>query len=150
MRTALLILALAASALAQQGRTPTAANPWRVNPDGSISPRSGRNVTIVATLPSTGIVTVSDTTLTLDATHNGKIIKSTAGTDATYMLNAGVGTAGYALLISQRGAGTVTVTAGAGVTIRQRQSYTKTAGQYAVASLVCDVADDCILSGDLQ
>ncbi len=108
------------------------------------------NFSIVATLPTDGIVTHATTALTLTAaTHNGRILKFTSADAVTLTVPAGLG-AGFSCLIVQRGAGAVTPAAGAGVTIRQRQSLTKTAGQYAIATLACDVADDCILSGDLQ
>jgi len=153
----LTLLVFGAAAVWCQATNSTAHNPnlWRsctATVKANCNPRTDAsgNLAMVATLPTSGVTTVSATSLTLDATHNGHILKSTAGTDATYTLNTGIGLAGYSLLISQRGAGTVTVTAGAGVTIRQRQSYTKTAGLYAVATLVCDVDNDCILAGDLQ
>jgi hypothetical protein len=48
----------------------------------------------------------------------------------------------------QYGAGQVTVAAGAGATLRVRASANKTAGQYAIASILSVVADEYILVGD--
>ena len=102
-------------------------------------------------LPGTAIATTSATTVNLVAGNNGQQIAFTAGTDVTLNLTSTVAVQGFTLLIIQRGAGSVIPTAsGGGITIRQRQSYTKTAGQYAVATLSCDIAGDCILAGDLQ
>jgi hypothetical protein len=123
----------------------TDTNVWgrRLNADGD------GNFAIVATLPTEGIVTVADAALTLAAAHNGKILRFTSAAAVTLTLPSGLG-AGFACLIVQRGTGTVAPTAGAGAVIRQRQSLTKTAGQYATATLVCDEPNNCILSGDLQ
>lgn len=101
-------------------------------------------------LPPTTLVTTSATTVDLAAANNGQVLRFTAASAVTLNLSSTVAVAGYSVLLVQRGAGQVTPTAGAGVTIRQRSGYTKTAGQYAIASLVCDVAADCVLSGDIE
>lgn len=88
------------------------------------------------------------TTYSLQASDNGKVITMANGSDITLTVPAGLG-AGFNVLIVQLGAGAVTPTA-SGTTINQRLSYTKTAGQYAVATLVSYAADTFVLSGDLQ
>ncbi len=110
------------------------------------------NVTMDTTvLPGTAIATTALTTVNLVAGNNGQQIAFTAGTDVTLNLTSAVAVKGFSILIIQRGAGSVIPTAsGAGIVIRQREGKTKTAGQYAMATLSCDIAGDCILGGDLQ
>lgn len=60
---------------------------------------------------------------------------------------------GWNATIVQKGAGQVTISAGAGATVRNRQSHTKLAGQYAVGILYVDSnsggsAADYYLGGD--
>lgn len=116
------------------------------------SPAFTGNVTIGTTvLPGTAIATTASTTVNLAAGNNGQQIAFTAGTDVTLNITSSVAVQGFSILIIQRGAGSIVPTAsGGGITIRQRQSLTKTAGQYAIATLSCDIAGDCILAGDLQ
>jgi hypothetical protein len=52
--------------------------------------------------------------------------------------------------ITQMGAGQTTVVAGSGVTIRQRETKLKLAGQYAGASLYKRATDEWVLFGDLS
>jgi len=90
----------------------------------------------------------SGTSYTLQASDNGKVLTFNNGSNVTLTVPAGLG-AGFNCLIVQLGAGTVTPTASS-TTIHQRQSLTKTAGQYAAASLVAYASDVFVLSGDLQ
>jgi hypothetical protein len=81
-------------------------------------------------------VTASDagTSITLAAaTHGGRILETTAATAVALTLpnSLPVGANG---VVTQVGAGQVTFTAGAGATIRQADSFTKTAKQYAEVS----------------
>ena len=55
---------------------------------------------------------------------------------------------GFTCTVMQIGAGDVTFTASGSMNVRNRQSHTKTAGQYAAATLVVYVANNCILQGD--
>ncbi len=116
----------------------------RKNADGSVSIST-------TVLPGTAIATTALTTVNLIAGNNGQQIAFTAATDVTLNITSTVAVQGFSILIIQRGAGAIIPTAsGAGITIRQRESKTKTAGQYAMATLSCDIAGDCILGGDLQ
>jgi hypothetical protein len=112
----------------------------------------GNAVIDTIVLPKTAIASpVTATTYNLTASNNGQQIPFTAGTDITLNLTSAVAIKGFTILIIQRGAGSVIPTAsGGGITIRQRLGLTKTAGQYSVATLSCDIAGDCILAGDLQ
>ena len=55
---------------------------------------------------------------------------------------------GQQVALYAKGAGTVTVTAGAGVTLRGRGGAYKSAGQYAMISIVQDTENVWICSGD--
>ena len=55
---------------------------------------------------------------------------------------------GFNCLVVQKGAGQVTLSAASGVTIVNRSSETKTAGQYAILSVVNIGSDTFIISGD--
>jgi hypothetical protein len=58
-------------------------------------------------------------------------------------------TVGDQILIRQKGTGQVTIGAGAGVTINCFNSRTKTAGRYAMATLIYEGADVWSLEGNL-
>lgn len=88
------------------------------------------------------------TSYTLVASDNGKVVTLNNASAITLTVPASLG-AGFNCLIVQLGAGAVTPTASS-TTINQRQSLTKTAGQYAVATLVAYAADVFALGGDLQ
>ena len=47
-----------------------------------------------------------------------------------------------------KGTGKITISAGTGVTLINRQSHTKTAGQYAVVTIVNIGSNQVILAGD--
>src|SRR4030095_14056853 len=89
---------------------------------------NGVPINVSATNAQTG------TSYTLQASDHNNIITLNNAAAITLTVPAGVG-AGVRRLIIQTGGGKVTVTA-SGVTIQQRQAFTKTAGQYAVASLL--------------
>jgi hypothetical protein len=109
-------------------------------PDSTVQTTAGAPAT-----PSVNAQT--GTSYTLVAGDNGKIVTMDNAAAITLTVPAGLG-AGFSVLIIQLGAGKVTVAA-SGVTIVQRQSFTKTAGQYAVASLLAYAANVFALSGDL-
>lgn len=54
---------------------------------------------------------------------------------------------GFSVALTQLGAGQVTVT-GSGATVRNSQSHTKTAAQYAVVTLFAHGTNDFLLTGD--
>jgi hypothetical protein len=144
MRTAILTLLFCLTAQAQ-----ISYNPFTRRFDFGLRKDGNGNYSIGATVLCAAIGTNAGTTLSLAAANNGCVARFTAATDVTLTVPAGL-PAGFSVLLVQRGAGPVIPTPADGVTIRQRQGLTKTAGQYAVATLVCDTANDCILSGDLQ
>jgi hypothetical protein len=91
--------------------------------------------------------TVTGTTDTLLASDAGNVVYYTSASGITLTVPAGLGGA-FQCVIATGGTGDVTPTAGAGVTLNNRQSHTKTAGQWSVASLVAIVADTLIWAGD--
>ena len=90
--------------------------------------------------------TQTGTTYTLQSSDLGKIVKFESGSAVTVTLPAGLGK-GFTCTVVQLGAGQITFSA-SGSTFSNRQSHTKTAGQYAVVSLISCHADFYILAGD--
>lgn len=88
------------------------------------------------------------TSYTLQMSDNGAVIAFTNAGPVTLTVPNGLG-AGFNVGILQLGAGAVTPSASS-TTIHQRLSLTKTAGQYAYATLVAYSADVFALSGDVQ
>jgi hypothetical protein len=94
-----------------------------------------------------GVNTQSGTSYTLTATDNGGVVAFTSGSAIALTVPSGLG-AGFSCSVVQYGAGQITVAAGSGATLRIRASANKTAGQYAIASLLSVVANEYILVGD--
>lgn len=92
------------------------------------------------------VTTVAATSRTLRRADNGTLLYFTAGSAVTLTVPAGLGR-GFNCLIVQGGAGAVTPTA-SGTTIENRSSFTETAGQYALCTLVAVAVDTFIFAGD--
>lgn len=109
-------------------------------------------VTVAATIPSPNITSNTQTTdYTLVLTDANKLVEINAATGKTLTVPPNSSVAfpiGTSLTLAQYGAGQVTVAAGAGVTIRSIPGL-KTAGQYALASLVKRGTDEWYLAGNL-
>lgn len=86
------------------------------------------------------------TSYTLQASDLGKIVKLTHGSAITVTLPNNLGL-GFTCTVIQYGAGQITFSTSSS-TLYNRQSHTKTAGQYAVVSLISCVADVFVLAGD--
>jgi hypothetical protein len=86
------------------------------------------------------------TTYTLQSSDSGKFLTISNGSPVTLTVPSGLPT-GFTVSICQLGAGQITVSP-SGVTINNRQSHTKTAGQYAIVSLIGTVANTYIFGGD--
>lgn len=82
----------------------------------------------------------------LVAGDNGKVIVLNNGSALNLTVPSGLG-AGFNCSVIQKGAGQVTFVASS-TTINNRQSHTKIAGQYGVATLVAYTADTFVLAGD--
>lgn len=92
--------------------------------------------------------TATGTTDTITSADNGLVIYYTNASAVTVTVNNTVGV-NFNCTIVQAGTGQVTINAGAGMTRRQRQSFTRTAGQYAIANLLCNASGEFIIQGDL-
>ena len=92
------------------------------------------------------------TTYTLQASDSGKIVECTNGAAITLTLPNSL-PVGFCCTVAQGGAGAVTFSAASGATLRNRQSQTKTAGQWAGATLYVRTnsggsAAEYVLNGD--
>jgi hypothetical protein len=72
--------------------------------------------------------------LTLNANHVEALLQCTDGSGVTVTLPRDL-PVGFFAYLEQGGAGQVTFAAGTGATLVNRQSHTKTAGQYALVSV---------------
>lgn len=88
------------------------------------------------------------TSYTLVSADNGKIVTCNNASAITLTIPAGLPT-GFTCTVIQLGAGAVTFTASS-TTLHNRSSFTKTAGQYAVAAITMYSADTFIFAGDCQ
>jgi hypothetical protein len=88
------------------------------------------------------------TTYTLLASDNGKVVTFNNASTITLTVPSGL-PVGFNCLVLQKGAGQVIFTTSS-TTINNRQSLTKTAGQYAVASLMSISVNNFITGGDLS
>jgi hypothetical protein len=92
------------------------------------------------------------TTYTLQASDSGKVVECTNGSAITVTLPNSLAV-GFCCTIVQGGAGQITLSAASGANMRNRQSHTKTAGQWAGATLYVRTnsggsAAEYVLNGD--
>ena len=107
------------------------------------------------TLPTSGTIATiaanvnvqTGTTYTLQDSDNGKVITLNNGSAITLTVPIGL-SAGFNCLVVQLGAGAITFTASS-TTIYNRGNNTKTAGQYAIATIVSYTSNTFITSGDM-
>jgi hypothetical protein len=83
------------------------------------------------------VIADTSTARTLSATERGTVLTMSNASAITLTLHA-TADVGYSVTVYQKGAGQITFTAAAGGTLRNRQSQTKSAGQYAVCTLICE------------
>lgn len=57
-------------------------------------------------------------------------------------------TAGFCVVLEQRGAGKITVAISGGNTLRNRSAHTKSAGQYCLICVTCPDTSNAVLTGD--
>ena len=84
---------------------------------------------------------------TLQTSDNGKVITVNSATDKTITLPDSLSSE-FSCTVIQLGAGQVSFSGSDSMIIQNRQSHTKTAGQYAAASLYIYSNNNCILQGD--
>lgn len=92
--------------------------------------------------------TISGTSYTLAEVDRSKILVFTASGATTLTVPSGLSTV-FDVMLVQAGAGQVTVSGSSGVTINAALSATKTAYQYAVATLLPIAPNVFILSGEV-
>jgi len=92
-------------------------------------------------------LTSSTDNYTLLPQDSGKFLNVDSGSVVNVAVPAGLPT-GFTISVCQLGSGSVAFVTGSGVIINNRQSHTKTAGQFAVASIVGTAADVYVLVGD--
>jgi hypothetical protein len=99
------------------------------------------------------VVTDATASVTLAAaTHMGRVLDLTSASAVTVTLPNSL-PVGFSVTVIQAGAGQVTFSPASGATLRHRQSHTKTAGQYAMVTLVVRAnaggsSADYVLAGD--
>ncbi len=133
----------------------TAAAGITLQNDETITNSTDGTVEIGGNLSGTGSISGFDanlndqtgTTYTLTSSDNGKVVTLNNANAITLTIAASLGD-GFNCLIVQKGAGQVTLSAATGVTVANRSSETKTAGQYATVSVINIGSDTYILSGD--
>jgi hypothetical protein len=107
------------------------------------------NVTGASTIAGfSAVMNAKTAAYTLVPADNGKIITINSVTDVAVTVTGSL-FAGFSCMILQLGAGKVTLTA-SGATISNRSSFTKTAGIYAIATLISPATNQFISSGDMQ
>jgi len=84
---------------------------------------------------------------TLAATDNGSTILVTSASEVTITVPDTL-VAGFSCLVAQMGAGQVAFAGSGSMVVSNRQSFTKTAGQYAGASVVVNATNSALLLGD--
>lgn len=94
------------------------------------------------------VITDATTARTLSAADNGKVLYFTSSSAITVTTATGLGK-GFSCTIIQGGTGQITIAAGSSTTLASYLSLVKTAGQYAMASIFCPVADTFIFAGNI-
>lgn len=112
---------------------------------------SGTGEVVVTIDPTTPVTskTVDYIAVLADA---GSVVRMNKAAAATFTVPPGSSVAfptGTSILVTQQGAGQVTLTPGAGVTLRSRSGALKTAGQYAAVSIIKVAADEWLVTGDV-
>jgi hypothetical protein len=143
-------------ALAVAGTASQAANltEWK-NSSGTvlatISPDGGLTCAEISGHRSK-IASSGSTSINLNSADTGQIFETTSGSAVSITLAASAAV-GTSITLTQAGAGQVTFAAASGGSLRNRQSHTKTAGQWGVVSLYVRTnsggsAAEWVLSGD--
>lgn len=122
--------------------------------DGSITWTLGAGTISAQAVASTkfDINAQTGTSYLLVIGDKGKLItlSNAAAITLTIPPNSSVAFAtGTQIALYAKGAGDVTITAGSGVTLRGRGGAVKSAGQYAMMSIIKEASDTWIASGDL-
>ncbi len=95
--------------------------------------------------PTIKIVTTSTT---IDTGYDGVVIYYTGSGAVTLTFPNSLTATSFSCAVVQGGSGTITCAAGTGATMNNRQSFTGTAGQYAIVGVLAIASTKFILSGD--
>jgi hypothetical protein len=136
---------LALNTVTPQIQAPQTGDTYVANRDTSINASLDANS---YRLNSSTIVSSASTVYNLSATDNGKVIYLTASSAITLTTASGLGV-GFSCSIIQGGTGQVTVAQGSGSTLVSYQNLLRSAGQYAMISLVSPVANTFVATGQL-
>jgi predicted small secreted protein len=132
--------ALGASSISDDGTTVSINNPVTFN---------NKTVAGGSAAVNSASIAAGTTAYTLQQSDNGKVINCANTGSLTITIPSGL-TAGFNCMIVQMAAGSVTISAGASVTIYNRSNYSKTGGQYAIATIVSPSSNVFITGGDMQ
>ncbi|UUV43800.1 hypothetical protein RCKICKAPOO_59 [Rhodobacter phage RcKickapoo] len=103
----------------------------------------------VTTPPVTLQSIAANTTLTAEAFDGRTTYMSTAATDITFTIPAGLGPVTHALTIIQAGTGAVIVSPASGATLHSADNKAKTRTQWSLAMIIPIGTDIYVLGGDL-
>jgi hypothetical protein len=92
------------------------------------------------------VVTESTTSRSLSTADDGIVLMCTSNSAVTITVPTGLGV-GFTITVIQAGTGQITFNT-SGTTINNRQSHSKTAGQWAVVSLIQRTTNNFVLAGD--
>jgi hypothetical protein len=98
---------------------------------------------------SANLITINTNNYTLSDAENGSVLLFTSTTDISVNVPNTL-PVGYNVIIHQIGAGVITLIPMTGVNLNNRLNLNKTAGQFAMISLIKYDVGNCIISGDLK
>ena len=127
----------------------TALGASSITDDGTTISFSNKTVAGGSAAVNSASIAAATTAYTLQQSDNGKVINCANTGALTITIPSGL-TAGFNCMIVQMAAGSVTISAGASVTIYNRSNYSKTGGQYAIATIVSPSSNVFITGGDMQ
>ena len=94
-------------------------------------------------------LTVSEPSYTFSSVNNNRLALFTASSGITAVIPSGLADGFNCLIVQTTASGQVTVSGASGVIIRRALSSTKTAYQYAVASIIKIGTEEYLLSGEV-
>jgi len=94
-------------------------------------------------------LTVSEPSYTFSSVNNNRLALFTASSGITAVVPSGLADGFNCLIVQTTASGQVTISGASGVTIRRALSSTKTAYQYAVASIIKIGAEEYLFSGEV-
>ena len=133
------------TSLANYATTASLANYATTTSLGSYVTTSTANSTYAPKTPTINASTAA--ALTIDSTYNNQLTTINNGSAITVLLNANL-SVGFNCSFMQLGAGKITVTASSPATISSYGNQYRSAGPYAVVSVICTATNTYILYGN--